>query len=181
MGIYAHICTSEYAAGSHPTVATAAREHFGIELALLASRGAHKTQKTRSRALFTGQWHHMVLYAHICTSEYAGSPTPATTAAGKHFCTELALFAGCGVHKTQKTRSRALSAEQSHHMVLYAHICTSKCAAGSPTTAAAAAREHYGHARQRGHVAAALTRRKQTKMRASEPHLVSGRAHPRVL
>jgi len=77
---------------------------------------------------------HMGLYVHICTCECAAeSPTSATTAAHEHFCTELTLLAGYGAHKTHKTRSRALSAGQSHHMGLYAHICTSKCAAGSPT------------------------------------------------
>jgi len=46
--------------------------------------------------------------------------------------------------RRQKTRSRALSAAHSHRMGLYAHICHSKCATGSPATAAAAAaREHF--------------------------------------
>jgi len=45
--------------------------------------------------------------------------------------------------RRQKTRSRALSAAHSHRMGLCAHICTSKCAAGSPATAAAAAHEHF--------------------------------------
>jgi len=142
---------------------------------------AQETPKTRSTVLPAAQSLHMGLYAHICDSECAaGSPTKAATAAREHFGTELALLAGRGAHKTQKTRSRALFAGQPHHMGLYAHICTSKCAAGSPTTAAAAAREHFGHAWRRGHVAAALTRRKPTKVRASEPHLVSGRARPRA-
>ena len=35
------------------------------------------------------------------------------------------------------------AAAQSHHMGLYSHICTSKCAAGSPTPAAAAAGELF--------------------------------------
>jgi len=61
MGLYAHICTSECAAGSHTTATTAAREHFDTELALLAGRGAQKTQKTRSRALSVGQSYHMGL------------------------------------------------------------------------------------------------------------------------
>jgi len=151
MGFYAHICTCECAGGSPTTATTAAREHFGtkLALALLEGRGEHKTKQTCSRALSAGQSHHMGLYAHICTSKCAaGSPTPAAAAAGEHFCTESALFAGRGAHKMQKTRSRALSAGQSHHMGLYAHICTSKCAAGSPSTAAAAAREHYGHAQK---------------------------------
>jgi len=74
------------------------------------------------------------MFVHICTCECAaGSPTTATTAAREHFCPRLALLAGCGAHMTHKTRSRALSAGQSHHMGLYAHICTSKCAAGCPT------------------------------------------------
>jgi len=51
--------------------------------------------------------------------------------------TELALLADCGAHKTQQIRSKAMSAGQSHHMGLYAYICTSKCAVGSPTPAAA--------------------------------------------
>ena len=41
----------------------------------------------------------------------------------------MAPFAGCGAHKTPKTHRRALSARQSHHVGLNAHICTSKCAA----------------------------------------------------
>ena len=46
----------------------------------------------------------MGLYAHICTSKCAaGSPTPAAAAEREHFCTELALFAGCRAHKTPKT------------------------------------------------------------------------------
>ena len=179
MGLCVHICTCKCAAGSPTTATTAPREHFGTELALWAGRGAHKTQKTRNRALSAGQSHHMGLYAHIYTSKCAaGSPTPAAAAAREHFCTELALFCGLWAHRTQKTRSRALSAGKSHRVGLYAHICTSKCAAGSPATAAAAAREHYGCARRRGHVAAALTRQKPTKVRASEPHLVSGRDCP---
>jgi len=50
---------------SPTTAATAAHEQFGTELALLAGRGAHKTQKTRSRALSAGQSLHMSLYTHI--------------------------------------------------------------------------------------------------------------------
>jgi len=151
MGLYAHICTCGCAAGSPTTAATAAREHFGTKLALLAGRGTHKTQKTCRRSLSAGQSHHLGLYAHVCTYKCAaGSPTPAAVAAGEHFCTALALFAGCGAHKTQKTRSRALCAGQSHHMGLYANICTSesKRADGSNTKAAAAACEHYGHAQK---------------------------------
>jgi len=133
MGLYAHIYSSKCAAGSHTQAAAAAREHFGTKLALFACCGAHKTQKTRSRALSAGQCYHMGLYAHICTSKCAsGSPTSAAAAEREHSCTELALFAGCGGHKTQKTCSRTLSAGQSHHMGLYAHMCTSKCAAGPP-------------------------------------------------
>ena len=79
----------------------------------------------------------MGLYAHICTSKYtAGSPTPSAAAAHEHYGTELALFVGCGAHKTQKTRSRALSAGQSHHVGLNTHIFTSKRAAGPPRSPA---------------------------------------------
>ena len=125
--------------------------------------GRTRRKKTRSRALSAGKPHYIGLYPHTCTSKCAaGSPTTAAAAAGEHLCTVLALFAGCGAHKTQKTRSRALSAEQSDHMGLYAHISTSKCAAGSPATAAAAAREYYGHARRRGHVTAARCSRPNT-------------------
>ena len=96
-------------------------------------RGAQDAKKTRSRALSAGQYHPMGLYAHICTYKCAaGSPTSAAAAEREHLCTELALFAGCGAHKKPKTRSRALSAGQSHHVGLNAHICTSKCAAGPP-------------------------------------------------
>ena len=144
-----------------------AREHFGTELALLAGRGAHKTQNSRSTALPAAQSLHMGLCAHICPSKCAaGSPTSAAAAAGEHLCTELALCAGCGAHKTPKTRSRALCAGQSHHKGLYAHICTSKCAAGSPTTAAAEAREHYGHA-----WAGAPARRQMHQVMHTSPHL----------
>jgi len=69
MDLCAHICSSECAAGSPTTAAAAAHEHFGTELALLAGRGAHKTPKTRSRALSAGQSHHMGHYADICTSK----------------------------------------------------------------------------------------------------------------
>jgi len=96
-------------------------------------RGAQDAKKTRSRALSAGQYHPMGLYAHICTYKCAaGSPTSAAAAEREHLCTELALFAGCGAHKKPKTRSRALSAGQSHHVGLNAQICTSKCAAGPP-------------------------------------------------
>jgi len=70
MGLYAPICNTEYAAGSPTTAAKAAREHFGTDLALLAGRRAHKTQKKRSRALSAGQSLHMGLSAHICTSKF---------------------------------------------------------------------------------------------------------------
>ena len=46
-----------------------------------------------------------------------------------------------------------------------------------------AARDHFGtteHAQRRGGVAAALTWRKPTKVRAHKPHLGSGRARPRA-
>jgi len=65
VGPYAHVYTSECAARSPATAATAAHEQFGTELALLAGRGAHKTQKTRSRAMSAGQSLHMSLYTHI--------------------------------------------------------------------------------------------------------------------
>jgi len=74
----------------------------------------------------------------------------------------IGTFCGLWGAQDAKTRSRALSAEQSDHMGLYAHISTSKCAAGSPATAAAAAREYYGHARRRGHVTAARCSRPNT-------------------
>jgi len=154
---------------------------FSGEFIIFECYWAQETPKTRSTALSAAQFHHMGLYAHTCTSKCAaGSPTTTAVAAHEHLGTELALLAGCGAHKTQKTRRRALSAGQSHHMGLYAHICTSKCDAGSPTTASAAVRGHHRHAQQRGHVAAALTRRKPTKLKASEPHLVSGRVRPRA-
>ena len=89
---------------------------------------------TRSTVLSATKSLHMGLYVHICTCACAaGSPTTATTAAREHYCTKLLLLAGRGVHKTHKTRSRALSAGHPHHVGLYAHICTSKCAAGCPT------------------------------------------------
>jgi len=92
------------------------------------------TPKTRSTALSATKSLHMGLYVRICTCECAaGSPTTATTAACEHYCTKLLLLAGRWAHKTHKPRSRALSAEQSHHVGLYTHICTSKCAAGCPT------------------------------------------------
>jgi len=179
MGLYAHIYSSKCAAGSHTQAAAAAREHFGTKLALFACCGAHKTQKTRSRALSAGQCYHMGLYAHICTSKCAsGSPTSAAAAEREHSCTELALFAGCGGHKTQKTCSRTLSAGQSHHMGLYAHMCTSKCAAGPPRSlttrlapASAAARikwlwEQGARSREHRHGA-------KTRLDASESHPLS--------
>ena len=80
------------------------------------SRGAHKTQKTRSRELSAGQSHHMGLCAHICTSKFAaGSPTTAAAAAGKHSCTELAPFARCEAYKTQKIRRGTVCVTISSH------------------------------------------------------------------
>jgi len=108
--------------------------------------GAHDAKNTQQGTICGTISSHEPLNSYLTSKCAAGRPTPAAAAASEHFCTELALFAGCGAHKTPKTRSRALSAGQSHHMGLYAHFCTFKCAAGSPTTAAAAAREHYGHA-----------------------------------
>jgi len=98
--------------------------HFRL---LLGPRDAKNMQYSTVRDTIS-------LNVHISTCECAaGSPTTATTAVREHFCTELALLVGRGAHKTHKTRSRALSAGQSHHMGLYAHICTSKCATGCPT------------------------------------------------
>jgi len=45
MGLYAHICNSECAAGSPTTAATAARVHCRTELALLAVVGRTRRQK----------------------------------------------------------------------------------------------------------------------------------------
>jgi len=90
-------------------------------------------------------WDNLIIWTSMLVSALLNVPLGALRqqAAGEHFGTEMALLAGCGAHKTQKTRSRALSAGQPHHMGLYAHICTSKCAAGSPTPAAAAAGELF--------------------------------------
>jgi len=45
----------------------------------------------------------MGLYFHKCTLKCAAeSPKPAAAAKREHFCTELALFAGCGAHKNNK-------------------------------------------------------------------------------
>jgi len=134
MGLYAHIFTFECAAGSPTTAAAAAHEHFGTKLALLAGRG-----RTRHKKHAAGHclWDNLIIWASMLVSALLNVPLGALRqqAAGEHFGTEMALLAGCGAHKTQKTRSRALSAGQPHHMGLYAHICTSECAAGSPTPA----------------------------------------------
>jgi len=107
---------------------------FSGEFIIFEYYKAQETPKTRSTALSATKSLHIGLYVHICTCECAaGSPTTATTAAREHYCTKLLLLAGRGVHKTHKTRSRALSAGHPHHVGLYAHICTSKCAAGCPT------------------------------------------------
>jgi len=127
------MCSWEPYASSSSS-ARALRHRIGTFCGL---RGAQDAKKTRSRALSPGQYHPMGLYTHICTSKCAaGSPTPAAAEEREHFCTELALFAGCGAHKTPKTHRRALSARQSHHVGLNAHICTSRCAAGPPRSPA---------------------------------------------
>ena len=71
-------------------------------------------------------------WSSICIPINNISSQASTLALNWHFL----WVVGPTTHKTQKTRSRALSAGQSHHMGLYAHICTSKCAVGGATTAA---------------------------------------------
>jgi len=87
-------------------------------------------------------WHNLFTWASMLISALLNVPLGA---AHEHFGTKLALLVGRRAHKMQKSCRRALSAGQSYHMGLYAHICTSKCAAGSPTATAAKAREHCGH------------------------------------
>jgi len=65
MGLYAHIYTSECAVGSLTTAVTAAREHFGIKLALLVGRGGHKKQKTRSKTLSAGNFSSSMLISAL--------------------------------------------------------------------------------------------------------------------
>jgi len=66
MGLYAHIYNSECATGSPTPAGTAAHEHFGTELALLAGHGAHKTQKHAAGHCLRDNlitWASMLIYA----------------------------------------------------------------------------------------------------------------------
>jgi len=180
-GHYAHICNSECAAGSPTIAATAAREHLGTELALLAGRGAHKTQKTRSRALSAGHYHHMVLCAHICTSKCAaGSPTTAAAAAGEHFGSELALFAGCGAHKTQKnTQQGTVCGTTSSHGPLCSYLHFAMCRWEPYDSSSSSTRTLWTRVATWARCSRPNTAQTD-KVRASEPHLVSARACPRA-
>ena len=70
VGLYAHICTFECAAGSPTPAAAAAHEHCGTELALFSVCGAHKTQKNTKHCLRD----HIIPWASMLISALLNMP-----------------------------------------------------------------------------------------------------------